>query len=143
MEKEYYSVSEVSKRMKLSGKQIRNRIIYYKESGKYKNLLIKDSNGRWQIHRMIITKFKPVRIRGKKYYALTVDPNYTYKESEIKIIMEYVVELLPIKGIEISYTIEKKKANGQNHIHLYTNCSNRKKLIKTLRVAIIYPERWI
>lgn len=135
MEKEYYSVSEVSKKMKLSGKQIRNRINDYKEDDEYNNLLVKDVNGRWQIHRLIISKFKPLRIRKNKYYALSIDPNYGYNENEIKVIMDYVLELLPVREVEINYTIEKKKSNGQNHIHLYTNCINKKKLIKSFRIA--------
>lgn len=135
MEKEFYSVSEVSKKTKLGGKQIRNRIIFFKNNDNYNNLLVKDSNGRWQIHRMIISKFKPIRKREQKYYALSVDPNCNYKEKDITEIMNYVLTLMPLKGLEINYTIEKKKSNGQNHIHLYTNCSNKKQLIKTFRLA--------
>lgn len=135
MKKEYYTVAEVSGETKLSGKQIRNRILKFKSEGEYKNMITKDVQGRWIIHRMIISKFRPERIRKTKFYALTVDPVDFYSEEDLKKIMDFVLSELPVKDVEINYTIESKKSNGFNHLHLFTNCTNKKTLIRTLRIA--------
>lgn len=135
MEKEYYTVADVNRKTNLSSKQIRNRILRFRKDGEYNNMISKDSQGRWVIHRMILSRFKPERIRESKFYALTIDPVDCYSEKDLMSIMKFVVDDIPVKQIQISYTIEKKKSNGLNHIHLFTNCEKRKTLIQTLRIA--------
>ena len=82
-----------------------------------------------------MNKFKPKRDKTTKYYALSIDPVAQYSEKEIDEIMQFVLNQMGDDNIEICYTVEKKKANGRNHIHCYVNCQQRKKLIKMVRLG--------
>ena len=133
-EKEFLTVADVSKIHNVSKRNIR-RIINNMVNTQQSNLLGKDPNGYWSIHRLLLPKFKPQRIRKQKYYALNIDPCYNYEEREIHEIMKFIVNYALDSEIELNYTIEKKKANGQNHIHCYCKCKNRKDLIQKIRIG--------
>lgn len=135
MKKEFLKVSEVSKIVGLTNRQIRNIIIELKEKDSYQNLLTKDSRGIWNIHKLILSKFKPRRIRKQKYYALTLDLGAKYSNSDIHNIIKYVCNNTKDENLEFNYTIEKKKSNQENHIHTFTNCNKKKLLLKNLKVG--------
>lgn len=133
-EKEYLTVREVSIKTQQSCRNVR-RIITRIESQVSKELLHKDYNGQWNIHHLILAKFKPQRVHQNKYYALSFDPSRHYSKKEIDEIMQYVVSQMGETQIELNYVVEGKKANEQNHLHCYVKCENKQKLIRCIRLA--------
>lgn len=131
---EYMSVKEVSKITQQSTRNVR-RIIKRIEGEVNKELLHQDNNNNWRIHHLLLSRFKPQRIRVNKYYALSVDPCYQYSESEIDEILRFIVEQMGEINIELNYVIEQKKANNQNHVHCFVKCSNKKKLLQCIRLG--------
>ncbi len=134
IEKEYYTVQEVSKKMETCSRNIRKTI------NKIKNtvgseLLYKDVNNRWKIHHLIIPKFKRKNKRKPKYYALSMDPVNNYTVKEIESIIEFVCEQMKETSIEINYVIEPKIANGRHHLHCYVNCGKKRKLIEQFQLG--------
>ncbi|PHS60327.1 MAG: hypothetical protein COB12_13410 [Flavobacterium sp.] len=131
---EYLSVTEVSKIHGVSPRNIR-RISNNIVNSTNTSLLGKDRNGYWLIHRLLLPRYKPQRVRRQKYFALTIDPCYYYSAKDIDEIMKFVVDNSLDKDTEINYTIEKKKANDQNHLHCYCMCKNRKNLIQLIKIG--------
>lgn len=132
--KEYLTASEISKEHKVSARYIRKLINEMLEEDKT-NLIHKDNTNRWMVHRLLLPKFKSKRSKAKKYYALSIDPTANYDEEEIDKIMNFVVSNMADSPLEIHYTIERKKANGRNHIHCYIYCAQKKKLIENIRLG--------
>lgn len=133
MEKEYLTVTEIAKAEKITTRCVRNKIHKLISHNDYNSLIQKDLNGNWQIHRLLKKKFKPKRKKKSKYYALTIDFLKNFKYNDIKEIMNHIFQDLKIADLEINYVVEQKKSNGQNHVHLYTNCSKKRELIKKIR----------
>lgn len=132
---DYKTVVDVSKITEQSTRNVR-RIINRIKDEVDSNLLFKDEEqSAWNIHKDLLHKFKPQRIRANKYYALTVDPCVSYSEKDLDEIMKYVMELMSDSRTEINYVVEQKKANNQNHIHCFVKCSNKRKLIQNFRIA--------
>lgn len=135
-EKEYLNVKEVSIKTQQSCRNVRRIIARIEiENQVSKELLYKDQNGQWNIHHLILTKFKPQRIRENKYYALSFDPCSNYSKNEIDEIMKYVISQMGETKIEINYVVESKKENERNHLHCYVKCENKQKLIRCIRLA--------
>jgi transcriptional antiterminator len=132
--KEYLTVTELSKHHKVSARHIR-RIIEKLNIGTTDGLLYKDANNIWMVHHMLLNRFKPQRVRKEKYYALTIDPISNYEENEIHEILSFVSNQFAEKGLEINYTVESKKANGRNHIHCFIKCKNKKRLLQLIRLG--------
>ncbi len=128
------TVTELSKHHKISSRQIR-RIIAKLFPETTEQLIFKDYNNIWNVHHLLINRFKPKRIRRKKYYALTIDPVHDYTANDIHEIMAFVFKQMNDEGFEINYTIETKKSSGRNHIHCYVKCKNKKKLIELIRLG--------
>jgi hypothetical protein len=132
---DYKTVVDVSKITEQSTRNVR-RIINRIKDEVDSNLLFKDEEqSAWNIHKDLLHKFKPQRIRANKFYALTVDPCVSYSEKDLDEIMKYVIELMGDARTEINYVVEQKKANNQNHIHCFVKCSNKRKLIQNFRIA--------
>jgi len=131
---EYMSVKEISKSTFQSSRNVR-RIIKKLENEVSKELLHQDKNNVWAVHHLLLSRFKPQRIRTDKYYALSVDPCYNYSVKEIEAILNFVLEQMSGTSTEINYVVEQKKTNSQNHIHCYVKCSNKKKLLQCLRLG--------
>lgn len=132
---DYKTVVDVSKITEQSTRNVR-RIINRIKDEVDSNLLFKDEEqSTWNIHKDLLHKFKPQRIRANKFYALTVDPCVSYSEKDLDEIMKYVIELMGDVRTEINYVVEQKKANNQNHIHCFVKCSNKRKLIQNFRIA--------
>lgn len=75
---DYMKVSELAKEKKLTQRSIRNRIL--KLLGTIgDNKIIRDNNDEWRIHESIKNLFDPIRVRVKKYSAVTIDPVNNYK----------------------------------------------------------------
>lgn len=132
--KEYLTVREISDNHKMSTRNVR-RIITTLEEEKNKYMIYKDANGDWLIHRLLLPKFKPQRIRKEKYYALSIDPCTNYTITDIDKIMDFVVSNTSDSNLEINYVIEQKKSNNQNHLHCYVKCSKKKKLIESIKLG--------
>lgn len=134
IKKEYKTVKELSKKFKITARNIRK--IAGKLTGTTnKELLHKDANGQWMINHVIENKFKPTRKLLQKYYALTIDPPSSFTEKEIHEIMNFVLSRMEGPNVEINYTVQRKKANGKRHIHCFINCNQRRKLIENLRLG--------
>jgi hypothetical protein len=132
---DYKTVVDVSKITEQSTRNVR-RIINRIKDEVDSNLLFKDEeHSTWNIHKDLLHKFKPQRIRANKFYALTVDPCVSYSEKDLDEIIKYVIELMGDAHTEIHYVVEQKKANNQNHIHCFVKCSNKRKLIQNFRIA--------
>jgi hypothetical protein len=134
IEKEYLTVTELSKLHQVSTRQIR-RIISKLIPDTTEQLIYKDNNDIWNVHHLLTSRFKPQRTRKDKFYALTIDPVHEYSESEIHEIVNFVYDQMADEGLEINYSVEAKKANGRNHIHCFIKCKNRKKLIDLMRLG--------
>jgi hypothetical protein len=133
-EKEYLNVKEVSIRTQQSTRNIR-RIIARIENEVSNELLYKNQDGQWNIHHLILSKFKPQRIREGKYYAISFDPSGNYSDKEIDEVMKFVIKQMGETKIEINYVVESKKANEKNHLHCFVRCQNKLKLIRCIRLA--------
>lgn len=131
---EYMSVKEISKNTMQTGRNVR-RIIKRLEGEVPLELLHQDNNNVWKVHHLLLSRFKPQRIRTEKYYALSIDPCYNYSVNEIDSIMHFVLEQMSGITTELNYVIEKKAANNQNHLHCYVKCNNKKKLIQCIRLG--------
>ncbi|UEG50309.1 hypothetical protein LK994_02320 [Ferruginibacter lapsinanis] len=142
IKKEYLTVKELAEHHKISIRSIRQKIAKL-EPTTTKDLLRKDINKSWEIHHILVSRFKPQRQSKSKYYALTIDPCRHINESDIHEIMNFVSSRINQPSLEINYVVEKKKANNQNHIHCYTNCKKRAELIENLRLGfsnVVYNE---
>jgi len=136
---EYLKVWQISMLYKQTPRNVR-RIITELVKEKSEELVHKDSNGEWQVHKLLLKKFKPQRERKEKVYALTLDPIVNMTENEIDEIMKFVVSQLNDPNVEINYTIEQSKVmdekfKGKNHIHCVVNCNQRKKLLQSLKLG--------
>lgn len=132
---EYLTVKEISKEYQVTTRYIR-KIIDNLSKETNVNLLYKDETQKWLIHRLLLQKFKPKRAtKTPKYYALSIDPISDFTENEIDTIMRFVLSNMQNDNVEVCYTVERKKANGRNHIHCYVNCQQRKKLIEQVRLG--------
>lgn len=49
--------------------------------------------------------------------------------------MQFVFDRTDVEELEIHYAIEPKKSNGQNHIHCYIKCTNKKALMSMLKLG--------
>lgn len=132
---DYKTVLDVSKLTQQTTRNVRRIIDKIKGEVDDRMLFKNEDNNSWNIHKAILHKFKPQRIRVNKFYALTIDPCVDYSEMDLDEIMKYVIELMGDATIEIHYVVEQKKANFQNHIHCFVMCSNKRKLIQNLRIA--------
>jgi hypothetical protein len=143
--KEYYTVKELSKEYKLTSRNIR-KVINNMSNNTSKDLLYKDKNNQWRIHHILKQRFKPKRKMKSRYYALSVDLCRKYRDDDIHEIMRFVVNYMNDPLIEVNYTIEKKHANGNSHLHCFINCKQKRKFIQTIRLAfssISYKEESI
>jgi hydroxymethylpyrimidine pyrophosphatase-like HAD family hydrolase len=133
-EEEYLTVNEIIKKTQLSSRHVR-RIINQLSSSYNSLYLYKDDNEIWKIHNTLEWRFRPIRNRKTKYYALTIDPCSKYSEMDLHKIMSFVFEQMGTDSLEINYTIESKKATGVNHLHCYVKCNNKKRLLDVIRIA--------
>jgi hypothetical protein len=131
---EYLDVKTISQITKQSARNVR-RIIKKIENEVSNELLHQDNNNCWLIHRLLLGRFKPQRIRTDKYYALSIDPCHHYSESEITEILQFVCAQMKDENLEINYVVEQKKSNDQNHIHCYVKCGNKRKLLESIRLG--------
>lgn len=133
---EYLNVKEISVYTSQSTRNVR-RIISRIEGEVGAELLYQDKNNTWRVHKLLLGRFKPQRIREHNYYALSVDLCHNYTEDEIAVVLRFAVEQMTNVQIEINYVVEQKKKNGQNHIHCYVKCSNKKKLLQSIRLGFL------
>lgn len=131
---EYLSVAEIGKQNNMTTRNVR-RIIKELSLEKNKHLLYKDKFNRWQVHQLLKHQFKRKRVRKQHFFALSFDvyPNYT--EEDIKRIMLFIFNQVDDSSLELNYTVESKKANGQPHVHCYIKCTNKKvEVLKNLKL---------
>lgn len=142
---EYLTVKEISLKYNISARNVR-RIISKLTDECSEATLYKNRNHEWQVHHLLVPKFKPQRIRKNKYYALSVDPCANYTKSDIAVVMRFVYEQMNDDSLELNYVIEQKKSNNQNHLHCFVKCSNKKKLLDFFKLGfsrISYHESMI
>jgi hypothetical protein len=131
---EYVTVKEISLKYDMSARNVR-RIISKLTENCSEATLYKDKNHEWQVHHLLIPKFKPQRTRKNKYYALSIDPCAKYTESDINVVMRFVYEQMNDGSLELNYVIEQKKSNNQNHLHCFVKCSDKKKLLDLFKLG--------
>lgn len=131
---EYLTVKEISTKYEMSTRNVR-RIISKLMGNCSETTLYKNKNNQWQIHHLLVSKFKPQRKRKNKYYALSIDPCSNYTNEDIDMIMGFVYEQMNDNSLEINYVIEQKQINGRNHLHCFIKCFNKKKLLDCFRLG--------
>ncbi|MFT3910292.1 MAG: hypothetical protein QM737_12755 [Ferruginibacter sp.] len=129
---EYFTAKDLALQNKVSVRHIRHIIEKLKETAT-PQLIWKDKNGRYMVHHILSSKFKPVRNLTSRYYALTINPTESYSEPAIHNIMGFVADRMEGADLEINYSIEKKKATGINHLHCYIKCNQKRKLLEYIR----------
>jgi transcriptional antiterminator len=131
---EYLTVKEISLKYDMSARNVRR--IIGKLNEKYSEAsLHKNKKNEWQIHYLLVPKFKPQRTRKNKYFALSIDPCANYSESDINVVMRFVYEQMNDDSLELNYVIEQKKSNNQNHLHCFIKCSDKKKLLDLFKLG--------
>lgn len=132
--KEYLRVSEIAKLRGMTSRNVR-KIITELSEFKNEDLLRKNKAGQWEVHHLLEPKFKRKRKFKQEYFALSFKTYKEYKSEEISKILERVFSDIDDPSLEIHYTIEKRKANGQPHVHSFIKTSNKKReLFKTLKL---------
>lgn len=131
---DYLNVKEVSQLTVQSTRNVR-RIIKRIINDVNERMLYQDNNYNWHIHRQLLSHFKPQRIRANKFYALSIDPCHNLSVSEIEVVLRFVMDQMGETNLELNYVIEKKIKNGQNHLHCFVKCSNKKKLVQCFRLG--------
>lgn len=134
IEKEYLSVAEISKQRGMTTRNVR-RIISELSETKNEELLRKDKNNKWEVHQLLKPQFKRQRNRKQQYFAFSIDANKNLTTNDIKQIMKHAFGQVDDEELEINYTIESKKTNGQLHVHSYIKSPNKKvEILKTLKL---------
>ena len=130
---EYLRVSDIAKEKKITNRTVRNKI--QKIVGFVgDNKIIRDKNNEYRVHKSLLNQFEPQRVHKTKHTAITIDPVYSYTDEDLKKIMNWILEMVNDE-VEINYSIEKKKANGNNHLHIYTEKSVSNKFLKCAKIA--------
>jgi hypothetical protein len=131
--KEYYTVKEVSDYYQTTSRNVR-RIIYTLKEDSNENLLRKDNNDIWEIHQLLLPRFKPQRIRKCKYYALTIRPTDNYSPKVINEMMRFICNNSSDTNLEINYSIEaSQNKDFHHHMHCYIKSDKKRELIKLIR----------
>ena len=131
---EYVTVNEISLKYDMTTRNVRKIISKLTENCS-ETTLYKNNKNEWQIHRLLIPKFKPKRTRKNKYYALSIDPCANYTEADINTVLKFVFEQMSNDSLEINYVIEQKKSNNRNHLHCFVKCSERKRLLDLFKLG--------
>lgn len=134
--KEYLTVKEVSKLKSNSPRNVR-KIIAKLTTSTSKELLFKNRNDDWQIHHLLLDKFKRTRRTRCKYYAMTLVPSIDMIDKEIAEVMRYVYAVMESDDLEMHYSIEHKSSDGRAHLHCFTNCKQKRKLTEMLNLAFV------
>jgi hypothetical protein len=133
IKKEYYTVNEVSKYYQTTTRNVR-RIIYNLKEDSNENLLRKDNNDIWEIHQLLLPKFKPQRIRKCEYYALTIYPTDNYSQKVINEMMRFISNNSSDTKLEINYAIEASKTKDlHRHVHCYIKSDKKRELMKLIK----------
>jgi hypothetical protein len=131
---EYLTVKEISKSVKMTMRNVRKIVSNLKEN-KGDALMHKDKNDNWQIHHLLLPEFKRKRNKKEHYYAISIDPSGNYTEKEIEEVLSFVLGQIDQIDLEFHYSVEKKLKDVKNHIHGFTNCTDKKKLITNLHLG--------
>ena len=131
---EYLTTKEISIKYDMTTRNVRKIISKLTESCS-EATLYKNKNGEWQVHHLLVPRFKPQRKRRNKYYALSIDPCAKYSESDINVVIKFVYEQMNDDSLELNYVIEQKKSNNQNHLHCFVKCPDKKKLLDLFKLG--------
>jgi hypothetical protein len=135
IKKEYYTVNEISKHYQTTSRNV-TRIIYALKEDSNENLLRKDNNDIWEIHQLLLSKFKPQRIRRCKYYALTIYLTDNYSPKVIGEMMRFICNNSSDTKLEVNYSIDASKTKDlHHHMHCYI-----KSYLKIIREIITFFE---
>ncbi|WP_338357157.1 hypothetical protein [Yeosuana marina] len=133
-EKEYLSVAEIGMLNKMTTRNVR-RIIGDLIKEKNELLIHKDNSNKWKVHQLLKNEFKRKRARKERYFALSFDAYRNYTVDDLHQIMEFVRDKINDPNLEINYTVERKKANGQPHVHSFIKVTNSKaEILKYLKL---------
>jgi hypothetical protein len=131
--KEYYTVNEIGKYYQTTSRNVR-RIIYNLKDDKNELLLRKNNNDNWEVHNLLLPKFKPQRCRKPKYYSLTIYPTNNYSTKVIDEMMRFICSNSSDDKLEISYSIEaSKNKDFHHHIHCYIKSNKKRELMKLIK----------
>lgn len=130
----YFKVAEIAKKHKVTTRTVRNKIklLIGLVSD---NKIFMDNNREYRIHKSLLKKFEPIRVHKVKYIAISLDPVDEFKAEDLKKTMVWILENISVDEVRIDYSIERKKANGRNHLHIYTKKSVIAKFIKSCKTA--------
>lgn len=134
LEKEYLRVAEIAKQKGMTTRNVR-KIIEKLPKTKNDLLLRKNKFNQWEVHHLLLPNFTRKRSHKPKYFALSFKTYFNYKADEISKILENVFHRIDDSDLEINYTIENKKSNGQPHVHSFIKTKNKKnELLRTLEL---------
>jgi hypothetical protein len=126
IKKEYYTVNEISKHYQTTSRNV-TRIIYALKEDSNENLLRKDNNDIWEIHQLLLSKFKPQRIRRCKYYALTIYLTGNYSPKVIGEMMRFICNNSSDTKLEVNYSIDASKTKDlHHHMHCYIKSDKKR-----------------
>jgi hypothetical protein len=129
--KEYLTVNDVSKHYSTTARNVR-RIISTISDDSNGLLLAKDKTDKWLIHRLLLPKFEPKRVRKSKFYALTIRPSSHFSTKEIDEMMRFVFKRFDDDDLEINYTLEGNN-KGYYHIHCYIQTKRKRELVREIK----------
>ena len=133
----YLMVAEIAKKKRITAKTVRNKIL--KLIGVVAdNMILKDKNNQYRVHNSLLPKFEPEKRHSIKYIAINVDPVTYFSKEDIHKTMIWLLDYVKLDKIEINFSIEAKKKNGRNHLHIYIKKNIAIKFLKALKFA--YPE---
>lgn len=131
---EYFKVAEIAKKKKITTKTVRNKI--QKLIGIVgDDKIFKDNNNEFRIHKSLLNKFEAERKHGIKYIAINIDPVDEISVKDLEETMSWIIDNTNSDNIEINYSIEQKKKNNRNHIHLYAKKDVTAKIVKNCKIA--------
>ena len=134
MMNEYLTVKEISRSENMTMRNVR-KIVSKLNKEKGEALIFKDRNDTWRIHHLLLPNFKRQRSKKEQYYAVSIDPSGDYTKKEIDEVLRFVLGQIDQFDLLFYYSIEQKVKDGKNHIHGYTNCGQKKKLISALHMG--------
>ncbi|WP_411894268.1 hypothetical protein [Winogradskyella sp. A2] len=131
--KEYLTVAEIGKKNGMTSRNVR-RIIRELAETKNDSLVRKNKLDQWEVHHLLMPKFKRKRKAKEVYFALSFKTYKGYSPEDIELILKNVLDRIDDPNLEINYTIELRKANGQPHVHSYIRTSRKRTLYQTLEL---------
>ncbi|WP_264552987.1 hypothetical protein [Flavobacterium sp. N2038] len=131
MQNEYYNTTQISNLTELDPRQI---LYIIKQINTTNDLLFKNKRGEYQIHRLLLPRFKKSENKRIKHFAYSTDLPKGYTEKQLVDLMKYVLSLCK-DYTRIELSIEQKNKNGELHIHSILSTKNKTDYIRNMALV--------